>query len=240
MTVGAREAGNDVDAVAPHELADLRPATVTLLQAEYGVAPVRAPALRHLSHLPRAKDRGRSISMRPVLDCDAGGTLARISASSSAPSRVVLPAQPTPFVGRADEVQEVESLLRQSDPRLLTLVGAGGTGKTRLAIEAATRAADAFPDGVYFVDLAPLADEGLVLPTIARSLGVQEEPDHPLGEALQHHLGSRTVLLLLDNFEQLLPAAPRLAELLQIAPTVKMLLTSRSALNLRWEQQFPV
>jgi predicted ATPase/DNA-binding CsgD family transcriptional regulator len=134
----------------------------------------------------------------------------------------------------------VADLLRELDPRLLTLVGAAGTGKTRLAIESAAVVADAFPDGVFFVDLAPLTDTALVVSTIARTLEVQEDGSRPLIQTLASFLAARRLLLLLDNFEQLLPAAEYLAELLQTAPTAKMLVTSRSPLNLRWEQQLHV
>src|SRR6266511_1148874 len=133
------------------------------------------------------------------------------------PAQVALPAQPTAFVGRADEVRLLEERLRQPEPRLLTLVGAAGTGKTRLAIEAALRAADRFPDGVFFVDLAPITDAALVPSTIALVVGLQQVPERSVLGQLAEYLAAHTVLLLLDNFEQLLPAAEQIAELLQLA-----------------------
>jgi predicted ATPase len=151
-----------------------------------------------------------------------------------------LPAQPGPLVGReADVARAVERLLRP-DVRLLSLVGAGGAGKTRLGIEVAAHAGDAFPDGTHFVDLAPISEPGLFMAALARVLDVRERRERPLFALLQDKLALQQPLLVLDNFEQLLPAAPQLANLLQACPTLKVLVTSRSALRLRWENVLPV
>ena len=125
--------------------------------------------------------------------------------------------------------------LLQADVRLLSLIGAAGAGKTRLAIEVAGQALTAFTDGTWFVDLAPIADPDLVATAIARVLEIREQRDRPLLELLKDHFIGRQVLLVLDNFEQLLAAGPQLADLLQACPSIKLLVTSRSALRLRWE-----
>jgi predicted ATPase len=137
-------------------------------------------------------------------------------------------------------VARVHARLLREDVRLLTLVGAAGTGKTRLAIEVANQAADRFGDGTWFVDLSPVRDPDLVPTAIAATLDVREDRDRPLIETLKQHLASRRVLLLLDNFEQVLPAAPYLADLLRACSELKLLVTSRAALHLQWEHELVV
>jgi len=144
---------------------------------------------------------------------------------------ISLPAQAGPLVGRAADVALVRERLLSDDVRLLTLVGPAGTGKTRLAIDVAHRAADAFADGAAFVDLSALTDPDLVESAIAQVLQLRERLDLPLIEVLKAHLAGHQMLLVLDNFEQLLPAARRLVDLLQVCPQLKMLVTSRSALH---------
>src|SRR5579859_1398963 len=151
-----------------------------------------------------------------------------------------LPAQPSALIGRATDVARVREQLRRADVRLLTLVGAAGTGKTRLAIEVAAQAAQDFVDGTWFVDLSPVRDPDLVPSAIAAMLEVREDRDRPLIETLKQHLTQRCALLLLDNFEQVLPAAPYLADLLRACPELKLLVTSRSALHLQWEHELVV
>ena len=143
-----------------------------------------------------------------------------------------LPAPATPFVGRRTEVEAVASLLRR-DTRLVTLTGPGGAGKTRVALRAAHELADAFADGVWFVGLAPLVDPALVLSAIAQALGVPE-PE------LADELRDRELLLLLDNFEQLLAASSVVGELLQAAPRLRVLATSRSPLRVYGEHELRV
>ena len=118
-----------------------------------------------------------------------------------------LPLQPTPLVGREREIREVVELVRGREARVVTLTGTGGTGKTRLAAQVAAELLDEFPDGVFFVSLAPLASPGLVMATVARTLGVPES-GADVGEALARHLRDRRLLLLLDNFEHVLEVAP--------------------------------
>lgn len=140
-----------------------------------------------------------------------------------------LPAPATPFVGRRGEVDAVTALLR-GDTRLVTLTGPGGAGKTRVALRAAHELADAFADGVWFVGLAALVDPALVRPAIAQTLGLAEE-------SLDEELRGRELVLLLDNFEQLLDAAPVVGELLQAAPRLRVLTTSRTRLRVYGEHE---
>ena len=151
-----------------------------------------------------------------------------------------LPAQPGALIERERELTEIQARLRAPDLRLLTLTGPGGAGKTRLAIAVASALKAEFEHGVCFVDLAPLTDSALVLPALARALGVHDTGGQPLLERLVGRLHERHLLLVLDNFEHLLEAAPPLADLLAGAPDLKVLVTSRALLHLRWEQEFPV
>jgi predicted ATPase len=124
--------------------------------------------------------------------------------------------------------------------RLLTLTGPGGTGKTRLALEVARGLVPAFPDGVVFVGLAAVQDPGLVVPTIAQALGIREAAGQSLLENLAEQVGNRRLLVVLDNFEQVLPAAAMVVELLMACPRLKVLVTSRAALRVSGEHTFAV
>src|SRR5215207_5834260 len=151
-----------------------------------------------------------------------------------------LPRQPTPFLGREREIGEVVALLRRDDVQLLTLVGPGGTGKTRLGLHVAADLLDDFADGVYFVPLAPLSDAELVLPTIAVTIGLREEGSQPLAERLHAFLATKQLLLVLDNVEHLAAASPAVGELLGTSPGLKVLATSRVPLRLRAEREYAV
>jgi predicted ATPase/class 3 adenylate cyclase/uncharacterized protein HemY len=151
-----------------------------------------------------------------------------------------LPTQATPFIGRERELHEAATLTERPDVRLLTLTGAGGTGKTRLALQLAADLVEVFPDGVFSVSLAPIASADLVVPTIAQTLAVREQPGQSLAETLKEYLRDRELLLLLDNFERLLEAASAVADLLAACPRLKVVVTSRSPLHLSGEHVYPV
>jgi predicted ATPase/class 3 adenylate cyclase len=154
--------------------------------------------------------------------------------------RTNLPAQPTPLIGRGREIATMAALLRQADVRLATLSGPGGSGKTRLALQIAAELLDDFADGSYVVNLAPISDPNLVATTIAHTLGVAEVASRPVEESLHTFLHMKRMLLLLDNFEQVLDAAPLVAKLLAAAPGLKLLVTSRALLHLYGEHEFAV
>ncbi|HET9244114.1 MAG TPA: BTAD domain-containing putative transcriptional regulator [Gaiella sp.] len=180
---------------------------------------------------PELKDLQRAILRHdPVLRVEAPELRARRH----------LPAPPTSLVGRERELEELGALVRSESARLLTLTGAGGSGKTRLALQVAHDLADAFADGVYFVDLSQLRDSTLVPPQIARALDLEEHRDRPMGETLQAYLRGRRLLLLLDNFELVDEAAPFLGELLAAAPGLGLLVTSRTPLRLSAEHEYRV
>ena len=151
-----------------------------------------------------------------------------------------LPVQPTQLIGREKEVALVQKLLYPEEVRLLTLTGAGGTGKTRLGLQVAAELSDRFADGVFFVNLAPLSDPALVVPTIAQALDLKETGEQPLLDLLQASLRDKQLLLLLDNFEQVLGAAVQVADLLAACPRLKVLVTSRERLHVQAEQEFAV
>jgi predicted ATPase/class 3 adenylate cyclase len=148
-----------------------------------------------------------------------------------------LPMQLTGFVGREREIDSISALLSRN--RLITLAGPGGSGKTRLAVEVARRSTD-HPDGIYFVDLAPIRDPELVASTIVNSLGLRQQAGRVALETVMGHLADRRALVLMDNFEQVIAAAPVVEEILRAAPEVKVVVTSRIRLGLLGEQEFPV
>jgi len=149
-----------------------------------------------------------------------------------------LPSRLTAFIGREADLDELGRLIGRS--RLITLTGTGGTGKTSLAIEFAAAHAAAFSHGAWLVRLDALSDPALVAPAIAGALGLLESPGQSISDRLVEYLGDRSILLVLDNFEQVLPAASLVGELLQAAPELTILVTSRAALRLSAEQEFPV
>jgi len=148
-----------------------------------------------------------------------------------------LPSQLTSFVGRSKEIAEIKQLL--SDGRLLTLTGPGGTGKTRLALQAASEMLDRF-HSVFFVALAPITDPGLVASTIAQTLSVPETAGRSIVESLKEYLQSKSMLLVLDNFEQVISAAPLVSELLSGCSKLKILVTSREGLRITGERLYAV
>jgi transcriptional regulator with XRE-family HTH domain len=151
-----------------------------------------------------------------------------------------LPTPPNPLIGRTREVEDLLALVRRPDVRLVTLTGPGGTGKTRLGIRVATELLADFMDGVRFVALAAITDPALVLPTIAQALGVRQLAGQSLLDSLETALHGRHLLLVLDNFEQVLDAALDVAALLVLAPRLSIVVTSRTPLHLSGEHEFAV
>ena len=151
-----------------------------------------------------------------------------------------LPRQVTALIGRDHEVQQACSLLRRDDIVVLTLTGPGGTGKTRLALEVAAELLDDFPQGVFFVDLSTLTDSSLVVPSVASALSLRESPGRTIHQSLVDYLPDKRMLLVLDNFEQVVGAAAQVVSLLASATELKLLITSREPLHVGGEREFPV
>ena len=165
----------------------------------------------------------------------------RAPAVGRAPRAPVLPAAPTRLIGRRRELEEIERLLTEKQVRLLTLTGPGGTGKTRLALQAAAALAPRFPGGVFFVPLASISDATLVAATVARAMGSGAPPGRPALSAVIADLreSGLPALLVLDNFEQVIGAAPVLSELLAACPDLSVMTTSREVLRLYGEHALP-
>ena len=152
-----------------------------------------------------------------------------------------LPVPPTKLIGRDQELLTLHDWVQRDEGHLLTLTGPGGTGKTRLAMQVVLGAADHFADGVCYIDLASISDPRLVAATIAQTLGLQEgHGPESMTTLLQNFLRDKHLLLLLDNFEQVIEAAPVAADLLRACRALKIIVTSRAPLHLRGEREFPV
>ena len=162
------------------------------------------------------------------------------AAPSARPPGCALPVPGTRLIGRQRELAAIEALIHRPEVRIVTLTGPGGTGKTRLAVEIARRLCPVFNDEVYFVSLASVREPSLVTSAIAGGLGIYEGSTRPLLEILRDDLRRRRALLVLDNLEQIVEAAGQLAYLVETAPGLKLLVTSREALQLRDEHEFPV
>ncbi|MFN8419895.1 MAG: BTAD domain-containing putative transcriptional regulator [Anaerolineae bacterium] len=207
-----------------------------ILESELGVAPDReSQSLYEAITSQRVPDPPTSATTTSTQESAA------VTATESKPlptPSISLPTPATPFVGRSQELSEIGRLLSDPACRLLTLVGSGGIGKTRLSIEAARHMVSFMPDGVYFISLAPISNSEFILPTIADSLGfcVAEQANYQ--ESLLEFLGSKRMLLVLDNFEQLSDHAHVLSELLAGAAHIRFLVTSRERLNLQEEWLF--
>jgi predicted ATPase/class 3 adenylate cyclase/DNA-binding CsgD family transcriptional regulator len=186
----------------------------------------------------RLKDLGRPMRLFQLVITDLAADFPPLHTLESFPNN--LPVQPTPFLGREHEVAAIRDLLHREGVRLVTLTGPGGTGKTRLGLQVAADLSDLFASGVFFVNLAPISDPALVVPTIAETLVIREGSGQTLLERLTEELRQRQMLLLLDNFEHVVSAAEQVAALLTACPQLKVLVTSREVLHVRAEHEFPV
>jgi predicted ATPase/serine/threonine protein kinase len=163
-------------------------------------------------------------------------------ARESEPRPNNLPPQRTAFIGREREADDLRQLLGRADVHLLTLTGPGGIGKTRLALQVAGEIAGQFPGGVCFVGLSAIGEQGLIASAIAQAMGVRETGNSSAQENLMEYLGglSQSILLVLDNFEHLIAAAPMVAQMLTVCPKLKVVVTSQAPLHIYGEHEFPV
>jgi predicted ATPase/class 3 adenylate cyclase len=166
--------------------------------------------------------------------------LAQSARSAKAVPRNNLPAKTSPIIGREKDLADAWPLLLRDEVRILTLTGPGGTGKSTLGLEVARNVLDSFPDGVFFVPLAPITEHELVMPTITGTLGLKEQSGVSPTDRLKDFLGEKRVLLVLDNFEHVVGAAPQLADVSAVSPTARFIVTSREPLRIHGERVFPV
>jgi predicted ATPase/class 3 adenylate cyclase len=199
--------------------------------------PSESVALRDLGE-HRLKDLTRPQRIFQLVADGLDRNFPRLSTLDSRQTN--LPPQPTPLIGRQRELAEVAQLLARPDVRLVTLTGPGGAGKTRLALQSAADLLEEFPEGVFFVELASISDSGLVIPTIAQTLGVKEVAGLSVMERIEEFLRGKRLLLVLDNLEHVLEAAPQLIEMLHSGPSLKALVASRAPLRVSGEREFPV
>ena len=182
------------------------------------------------------EDKLRDLGEHRLKDLSAAERIYQANLGDFPPLRTLyqtnLPVPSTPFLGREEELASIRRFIEKGDVRLLTLTGPPGTGKTRLALQAVASAAESYPDGVWWVPLAPLRDQELVLPTAARTLGAQA--------SLKAHIADRRMLVLLDNFEQVIGTGPRLVDLLSACPRLDIVVTSRELLRLSGEHEYAV
>src|SRR5262249_29287480 len=194
-------------------------------------------ALRDLS-AQRLKDLSRPEHIFQLVTPDMPADFPPLRSLASRPTN--LPAQLTPLIGREQAVEQLCALLRAPEVRFVTLTGPGGSGKTRLALQVAAELLDELADGVYFVDLAPICDPSLVVSTIAQTLGVYDMGGQSIKDRLINYLREKHLLLLLDNFEQVVAAAPVVTDLLTSCPRLRVLVTSREVLRVRGEHEVAV
>jgi predicted ATPase/class 3 adenylate cyclase len=213
---------------------------VLLSQVTYELIRDAAPAGTTLSDLGehRLKDLIRPERVFQVSGASLGSDFPPLRSLDHHPNN--LPVQSAPLIGREREIQAVSVILARDDVRLVTLTGPGGIGKTRLAMQVSAELASAFADGVYMVELAQISEPGLVASHIAQTLGVVNSSGRPPLDLLVERLRSRQILLLLDNFEQILDAATVVDDLLKSCASLTIMVTSRAPLQLRSEHEFPV
>ena len=206
--------------------------------------PALPPALYDLLELMLQKEpEARIASVRLVgaaLEAIRNGREATLPRHSQAAAPTPLPEPATSFIGRARELEEIVAIFREPGAQLLTLSGPGGVGKTRLALQVARKLLPEYADGVFFVDLAPVAAADLVPGRLARALNIREAGGRPLEDEIKSFLSGKQCLLLLDNFEQVIEAAPLVGTVHAAAPEVDILVTSREALQLSGEQEVRV
>src|SRR5205085_12399752 len=186
----------------------------------------------------RLKDLGRPRHLYQLVISDIPADFPPLRTLDTYPNN--LPVQFTPFIGREQELTAVQQLLLREDVRLVTLTGPGGTGKTRLGLQAAAELSDRFADGVFFVNLAPVNDPASVMLTIAQTLDIREGSGQPLLEHVKQEVQHKHMFLLLDNFEQVVTAGVQIVDLLAACPQLKILVTSREVLHVHAEYEFPV
>jgi hypothetical protein len=185
----------------------------------------------------RLKDLQRPAHLYQLVIMNLPADFPPLKTLNSSPNN--LPIQLTPLIGREKEGAAVQNLLQRKDVRLLTLTGPGGVGKTRLGLQVGAEISDLFPDGVYFVNLAPISDPALVVST-AHTLCLKECTCQSRCDLFNVWLREKHLLLLLDNFEQVVDAAVYMADILAACPNLKVLVTSRMTLHMRGEQEFSV
>jgi predicted ATPase/class 3 adenylate cyclase len=240
----AQQRGGDYYGTAVNRAARLMSAAnggqVLLSSAVAGILADNLPegvSLRDLGE-HRLKDLQRPEHIFQLVHPELPEDFAAIASLNRLPNN--LPSQPTVFIGRQAELGEITDLLAAETVRLLTLIGPGGTGKTRLALQSGAEVVDRFVDGTYFIDLAPIRDPHSVLTTIARTIGLSESSNGSMLKDLKDQMREKSMLLLLDNFEQVTSAAMQVAEIMQFCPHLKLLVTSREALRVRGERLYPV
>ncbi|MGH7451195.1 MAG: ATP-binding protein, partial [bacterium] len=186
----------------------------------------------------RLKDLQQAEHIYQIIVPDLPSDFPSLKTLNSRPNN--LPGHMTPLVGREHEIEALRQLLLKAEVRLVTLTGPGGIGKTSLSLRVAISLLDEFAHGVFFVGLAAIADAELVLPTIAQILGIRENRSKPLRESVIEYLRDKHLLLVLDNFEQVVAAAQAVSDLLAACPQLKILVTSRIVLRLKGEREYPV
>jgi predicted ATPase/transcriptional regulator with XRE-family HTH domain len=229
----AKRIGYSTVTVRKLESDDLRPSRQI---AERLAAHLELAPENRLDFIRFAQGAAAAEKLSPFISYSGRQLSSKIAHHSS----TQLPIPLTPLVGREEDVMTVERLLLRTNVRLVSLTGAGGIGKTRLGLEVAHVVREHFPDGVYFVDLAPIVETGLVAATIASTIGLRETGGQSLLETLKYFLREKRLLLFLDNFEQVISAASIVAELLAACPQFNVLVTSREPLHVRGEKEYPV